>query len=201
MSRESILSAVKANKPSLMPIPDTNWYQVLDSGISQEQIVSIYCDILEHILHGTVVKVNTYEEISAHISQRPMEYSGKIYNAVPEIFGGSSTFFTGDPHTLEDIELSIIPSILGVAENAAVWVTEKILPNRVIPFICQHLAVVLKASTIVANMHKAYEIINQETFGGYGVFISGPSKTADIEQSLVIGAHGPRSLTVYLLMD
>ena len=201
MSRASILNAVKANKPNLMAVPDKNWYKTLDNEASKEQVLAKYCDVLEHVLHGTVLKVSNYEEISTHISQRKMEYSGKIYNAVPELFGGSSALFTGDPHTLEDIELSIIPSILGVAENAAVWVTEKILPNRVIPFICQHLAVVLKASTLVPNMHKAYEVINKDAFGGYGVFISGPSKTADIEQSLVIGAHGPRSLTVYVLMD
>jgi L-lactate dehydrogenase complex protein LldG len=47
-------------------------------------------------------------------------------------------------------------------------------------------------------MHQAYDAL---TFGRaeFGTFIAGPSKTADIEQSLVIGAHGPRSLTVFCI--
>jgi L-lactate dehydrogenase complex protein LldG len=53
-------------------------------------------------------------------------------------------------------------------------------------------------SKIVSTRHHAYQEIN--TFEeGFGVFLAGPSKTADIEQSQVIGAHGARSLLVYLL--
>lgn len=70
--------------------------------------------------------------------------------------------------------------------------------HRVIYFLTQHLVLVVPASQLVNNMYEAY---NRISFGGpsYGVFISGPSKTADIEQSLVIGAHGARSLTVFLV--
>jgi len=85
----------------------------------------------------------------------------------------------------------------GVAENAAIWFYEEDLALRVLPFITQNLAVVLPEDQIVANMHEAYEILTPQT--GYGVFIAGPSKTADIEQSLVIGAHGSRSMTVFIV--
>ena len=84
-----------------------------------------------------------------------------------------------------------------VAENGTVWLTEAALGQRIIPFICQHLAVLVEASTIVPTMHEAYSVIGKGDYG-FGVFIGGPSKTADIEQSLVLGAHGPLSMTVFI---
>ena len=63
------------------------------------------------------------------------------------------------------------------------------------PFICQHLVINVKKT--VPHMHAAYEELGKVN-SGFGLFLSGPSKTADIEQSLVIGAHGARSLTVVI---
>ena len=87
-----------------------------------------------------------------------------------------------------------------VAENGAVWLTDARLKHRATLFITQHLALVVPRNEIVNNMHEAYQRL-QFSGRGYGLFLSGPSKTADIEQSLVIGAHGARSLTVFLLGD
>lgn len=109
---------------------------------------------------------------------------------------------TGDPHTLEDVDLAILPVHFGVAENGACWITESQMIERALPFITQHLALVLHRQDIVADMHQAYDRIAALDAANpyhFATFIAGPSKTADIEQSLVLGAHGPRSLTVFLL--
>jgi L-lactate dehydrogenase complex protein LldG len=58
--------------------------------------------------------------------------------------------------------------------------------------------ILIHKKDIVATMHHAYAQVQVEK-EGFGAFIAGPSKTADIEQSLVIGAHGARSLVVYIL--
>ena len=102
---------------------------------------------------------------------------------------------TMDGLSLAEIEVLEIDGEFGVAENGAIWLTEDALPHRVAPFICQHL--VIHVSEIVPTMHAAYARLG-EVKSGFGLFLSGPSKTADIEQSLVIGAHGARSLTVVL---
>jgi L-lactate dehydrogenase complex protein LldG len=103
-----------------------------------------------------------------------------------------------DPHVLESLDVAILPGEFAVAENGAVWVTDRGLRHRAVYFIPQHLVLIVPADAVLDNMHQAYERLSF-TEAGFGVFISGPSKTADIEQSLVIGAHGPRSLTVVLV--
>jgi L-lactate dehydrogenase complex protein LldG len=103
------------------------------------------------------------------------------------------------PHELEGVDLAILPGEFGVAENGAVWVPGSSLgPQRAIYVITEHLVLIVPAGQIVHTMQQAYERIRFER-PGFGLFISGPSKTADIEQSLVIGAHGARSCTLFLV--
>lgn len=70
------------------------------------------------------------------------------------------------------------------------------MPVRVLPFITKHLVLVLNEAKIVSTQHHAFEQLKNSDFD-YGIFISGPSKTADIEQSLAIGAQGALSLIIF----
>ena len=102
------------------------------------------------------------------------------------------------PHELADVDFCIAPGEFAVAENGAVWVTDRAIRHRALYFLTQHLALVVPATEILHNLHEAYARLAFDE-PHFGLFLSGPSKTADIEQALVIGAHGPRSLTVFLL--
>ena len=97
-----------------------------------------------------------------------------------------------DPHNLKNIDVAVVKGNFAVAENGSIWMRNEDNRHRSLYFIAQNIVIVIDEKQIVSNMHQAYEKIDFEN-GGYGVFISGPSKTADIEQSLVIGAHGPKS--------
>jgi len=99
---------------------------------------------------------------------------------------------------LGEDELSIIEGEFGVAENGAIWVREDRLPKRSAPFRAENLVIIIDQNRLVDNMHQAFEMVELDDIG-YGVFISGPSKTADIEQTLVIGAHGAKSLLVVIV--
>jgi L-lactate dehydrogenase complex protein LldG len=153
--------------------------------------------VLESI-GGRVVEV-----IDANIAERLLELFPSAKRIVSSITTVERYFLKEHRelvhHSLADVDVAIIESKLGVAENGAIWVTEEDLKIRVLPFIPEHLVVVLKKELIVPTMHQAYEKIDAEAGYGFGVFIAGPSKTADIEQSLVLGAHGPKSMTIFLL--
>jgi L-lactate dehydrogenase complex protein LldG len=103
-----------------------------------------------------------------------------------------------DPHALAGVDFCVAAADLAVAENGAMWITGHGGIGRAVLFLTQHLAVIVNAADVVNDLHEAYARITLPQ-PGFGVFLSGPSKTADIEQSLVIGAHGARSCTVLLV--
>jgi len=102
---------------------------------------------------------------------------------------------------LERVDVGVIRGEIGVAENACIWVPQT-MKERAVCFASQQLVIVLRADSIVNNMHEAYDRIaaSGEYFQQYkfGTFISGPSKTADIESALVYGAQAARGVTVVL---
>lgn len=198
-SKDKILQAIKfADVPaSALPenIPD------FSSGTlkSQQSLVQLFSANL-HKISGTSILVKDHNSLINDFLKRFKDVDN-ILNTVSNLSLGDTLLENiQKPHELETINVAIVKGAFGVAENGAVWIDEKQLGFRVIPFICQHLVLVLDIQDIVENLHIAYKN-RKELETGYGVFIAGPSKTADIEQSLVIGAHGARSITVYVLNE
>ena len=105
---------------------------------------------------------------------------------------------------LMQVDVGVVEGRIGVAENACIWIPQQ-MKEKAVCFASEQLVIVLRCQDIVNNMHEAYERIakSQEFFQQYpfGTFISGPSKTADIESALVYGAQAARGVTVILLSD
>lgn len=194
-SRDKILATVKKNQPELRQLPVLPAGAGAGKGAAGEGVVGVFISTVEAI-GGAVYTVSRLDRIGTILREKFPD-ARRIVNVIAEKPAGFE-----DPHTLENVDLAILPAHFGVAENGACWVTEAQMVERALPFITQHLALVLRCESILPDMHAAYERIarleEREPYG-FATFIAGPSKTADIEQSLVLGAHGPASLTVFLL--
>ncbi|TWT76720.1 Lactate utilization protein C [Planctomycetes bacterium CA13] len=122
----------------------------------------------------------------------------RVVSLVPEAVQSSfDVSQIKDPHDLSAVDWTIAKGEFAVAENGAIWIDGQAMPHRALLFIAQYLAIVVSRREIVHHMHQAYARIGTPK-SPFGVFVSGPSKTADIEQSLVLGAHGCRALQVFL---
>lgn len=193
-SRDEILAKIRRKQLPDQPLPDFAGF-----GIEYDDTLAQFEEALKSV-GGMSLRVRNLAD--ADLAVRKLEVhqqAAKVCSLIPGI-GEANVDLEAidDPHNLEDIDVSIFAGEFGVAENGAIWIDAKNTKHRVMYFIAQHIVVLLNSREIVDNMHRAYDRLK---FGepSFGMFLSGPSKTADIEQSLVIGAHGPRSLTVVLV--
>jgi len=193
-SRDDILAMLRRNAPPAAPAPEL-------AGLGVR-----FDDLLDQLARsavavgGAFIRVPDAQAASAAIAALPQLASAKkIASLVPGI--GTPTIdlaAVADAHELDDLDVAILPGELAVAENAAVWVSGASLPHRAAFVITDHLVLVVHAANVVHHMHEAYERLAGRP-PGYGLFISGPSKTADIEQVLVIGAQGARTCTLIVI--
>ena len=192
MDKSQILEALKPHAFDGGNLPEISFF-----GNAESDISLVFCEALK-LVGCEVHRVSNWRRVGEWASDLGFQenfihssLSGKI--GLRGQVDGTETV-----KQLNGLRLAVFEGEFGVAENGAVWLSEKNLPQRILPFIADHLVLCLTASEIVVDMHEAYARLN-EFDSGFGVFIAGPSKTADIEQALVIGAQGPRKCTVFLI--
>ena len=197
-SRDAILAAIRAAKPAPVPLPDAAALAAAadahEDGRPPES-ASAFADAVAAA--GGQAREVGREGIAGAVKEVYPDVR-VVASLVPEVEGTLALDEVGGPQELANVDLLVCEGALGVAENGAVWLGERQMGHRAAPFIAQHLALVLDKQRLVGTMHEAYARLDVAE-DGFGVFVAGPSKTADIEQSLVIGAHGPRSLLVLLV--
>ena len=194
-SREKILTAIRTNAPAgdfAHPGLDGDWIEYDDPAAQ-------FAAVLQTV-GGECRQLASSEEAQQTLAAwPPLQEAKQVCSLAPELVAGNVDLdVVNDPHDLAAVDFAVLRAEFAVAENAAVWTTDAGLRHRVLPFLTQHLAIVVPAGEVLSNMYQAYRRLSFDQ-SGFGAFVSGPSKTADIEQSLVIGAHGARSLLVLLV--
>ena len=194
-SREEILAALRQNTRETYDKPD----------LSQLKPIT-YADPVAEFIKKTTT--------TAGARLIEMKDGDELYNIVREAYPEAKVIASNlpgiqgqlnpDTATVEELEkadVGVIRGEIGVAENACIWIPQT-MKERAVCFASEQLVIVIRRDAIVNNMHEAYARIaaSQEYFKEYkfGTFISGPSKTADIEGALVYGAQAARGVTVVL---
>jgi len=183
-ARDEIIAALRSAAPAVAPLPDL-------SGFSPQRVYDVRERFEKSVIDVGGRLARSLQEIPEYAAAR------KIVSLAPGISGNVDLASVADPHDLRDVDFCVIPAALGVAENGACWIVDHGGKNRAVCFLAQHIAVIVSARALVHDLHEAYERL-QLPSPGFAMWLSGPSKTADIEQALVIGAHGARSCTVLI---
>lgn len=194
-ARDEILGALRRNAPAGPPLP------ALDGvAAAFPDLAARFAEAVAAV-GGAVVRVPDLPAADAAVRALPVhQRARRVASLVPGV--GAATVdaaAASDPHALADLDLVILRAALGVAENGACWIEGPALPHHALVVIPEHVAVVVDAAALVPDLGAAYAALDLPGRPRWGLFLAGPSKTADIEQSLVIGAHGARSATVILV--
>ena len=191
-SKEEILKKYRANVKQKFDMPRLDDIKAVSYPDPLAQLMT-----MSKTVGGQVVEIAEGQDINAKIRELFPD-AKEVASNLPEV-----TIATRNPDTVEQAsdlngtDVGVIQGVFGVAENGCIWIPQT-MKEKAVCFISENLVILLKRTEIVNNMHEAYRRIEFNDYG-YGSFISGPSKTADIAQVLVMGAQAARSVTVFLV--
>lgn len=191
MRKEDLLDKLRANTREQYDMPDMHIY-----GIKYPDTVQQFMDMTKSV-GGNVMMVKKTDDLNMII--RNLYSEAKVFASnLPFInIAQRNPDTVAEAQDLNGTDVGIIQGSVGVAENGCIWVPQT-MKEKAICFISEYLVILLDKGDIVDNMHEAYSRIEMTDYG-FGTFISGPSKTADIEQALVMGAQAARGVTVLIL--
>jgi L-lactate dehydrogenase complex protein LldG len=194
-ARDEILSALRAQAVAPEPLPglDGSWIRYANQAEQFSLAVTQAAGRVVAAAEG-VDRIRATRELRLGTGITVGE-ARSVCSFVPSVPGNREA--PREPHAYADVDVLIVEGSFGVAENGAIWLSDQATPVRAAAFLTEHLVVLLQSDALVDTLHEAYARLGAE-LGRHGCFVSGPSKTADIEQALVVGAHGPRSLSVLL---
>ncbi len=189
-SRDKIFSAIRKNKPASVPYTEPD----LSLVISYPDLYAQFSTVLTAI-GGRCKEVSSMAAAREFIAS--LDKGAWVIDTTSNYPDDLASLTAGQ---LAAVDTAILQGGVAIAENGSIWVTEENMVNRLLPFIAQQLILLIHEKDLVPTMHQAYEKINVAD-SGFGAFIAGPSKTADIEQSLVIGAHGPCGMMAVVVRE
>lgn len=195
-NKEDILKRYRANVREKYDMPDLSDIAAITYNDPLVQFIK-----MTESVGGHVIEVKEGQDINALVHEMYPD-AKEIASNLPEVtIATRNPDSVGRARDLNGTDVGIIRGQFGVAENACVWIPQT-MKEKAICFISENLVILLPKSQIVNNMHEAYKRIQfDKTYDSYGTFISGPSKTADIAQVLVMGAQAARSATILLLPE
>ena len=191
-AKSTILEKIRAGKPDALPRPE-----MPDFAYESSDLVGDFVRMAESF-DAKTDHIEGIEAIDSYIKEHFADVN-TIYSAVEGVSGNVHLGWElNRPQDAQQVDLTVIAGVFGVAETGSVWVTTEQLTMNSLGLLAKHLIIVLHEQDLVGNLHEAYKRANLGS-QQYGVFMTGPSATADIEAVHITGAQGALSATVLLL--
>ena len=191
MNKEDLLAKIRANIHTTYDMPSFDDMKGVQYADPLKQFVEMSTTV-----GGKVVELEKGQDINEVIKNCYPD-AKVIASNLPEVtIANRNPDTVAEANDLNGTDVGVVRGVFGVAENGCIWIPQT-MKEKAMCFISEYLVIILDRKQIVNNMHEAYQRVEFNSYG-YGCFISGPSKTADIAQALVMGAQAARGVTVVL---
>ena len=188
-SKENILSQIRnAQRPSY-EMPSLDGMSPIQYDDRLEQFIAV-----TQMVGGKAIILEAGQNVNDLIRSAYPD-ANVIASSLPYIAATLDPDKVNQASDLNGVDVGVVEGKVAVAENGCIWIPQT-MKERSVLFISECLVIIVDRNEIVNNMHEAYAMIHNTS---YGCFISGPSKTADIAQALVMGAQAARDVTIIVV--